>query len=67
VDRSTKASYSQHLQYLDAIKSSAKDLSLAIFEITIDHRAFRGGGDSYEVGPKPISFHVIMQAVDNPA
>ena len=30
--------YSQHLQYLEAIKSSAKDLSLPIFEITIDHK-----------------------------
>jgi hypothetical protein len=28
--------YSQHLQYLEAIKSSAKDLSLPIFEIAID-------------------------------
>ena len=27
--------YSQHLQYLEAIKSSAKDLSLPIFKITI--------------------------------
>ena len=49
-----------------AIKSSAKDLSHAIFEITIDHRAYSGGGGSYEVGPKPISFHVIMHAVGQP-
>ena len=28
--------YSQHLQYLEANKSSAKDLSLPIFEIAID-------------------------------
>jgi phage pi2 protein 07 len=28
---------SQHLQYLDAIKSSAKDLSLPIFETLIGH------------------------------
>ena len=31
--------YSQHLQYLEAIKSSAKDLSLPIFEIAIDDNA----------------------------
>ena len=30
--------YSQHLQYLEAIKSSAKDLSHQIFEITIDRK-----------------------------
>ena len=30
--------YSQHLQYLEAIKSSAKDLSLPIFEIAMDQR-----------------------------
>ena len=48
------------------IKSSAKDLSRAIFEIAIDHLAYSGGGGSYEVGPKPISFHVIMQAVGQP-
>ena len=30
--------YSQHLQYLEAIKSSAKDLSLPIFEIAMDRR-----------------------------
>ena len=41
--------YSQHLQYLEAIKSSAKDLSLPIFEIAMDR-------SSYEVGPKPIYF-----------
>jgi hypothetical protein len=29
---------------------AAKDLSLALFEIAIDHRAFSGGGGSYEVG-----------------
>jgi hypothetical protein len=28
-----RQAYSQHLQYLEAIKSSAKDLSLPIFEI----------------------------------
>ena len=33
---SQRKSYSQHLQYLDAIKSSAKDLSLPIFETLID-------------------------------
>ena len=48
------------------IKSSAKDLSRAIFEIAIDHLAYSGGGGSYEVGPKPISFHVIMQAGGQP-
>ena len=48
------------------IKSSAKDLSRAIFEIAIDHLAYSGGGGSYEVGPKPISFHVIMHAVGQP-
>ena len=37
MDRRAKA-YSQHLQYLDAIKSSAKDLSLPIFEIAIDRK-----------------------------
>ena len=31
--------YSQHLQYLEAIKSSAKDLSLPIFEIAMDQKA----------------------------
>jgi hypothetical protein len=41
--------YSQHLQYLEAIKSSAKDLSQPIFEIAMDR-------SSYEVGPKPIYF-----------
>ena len=48
------------------MKSSAKDLSRAIFEIAIDHLAYSGGGGSYEVGPKPISFHVIMHAVGQP-
>ena len=57
----------EHSTYKTRMQLSPKDLSLAIFEITIDHRAYRGGGSSYEVGPKPISFHVIMQAVDNPA
>ena len=31
--------YSQHLQYPDLIKSSAKDLSPSKFEITINHRS----------------------------
>ena len=57
----------EHSTYNTWMQLSPKDLSLAIFEITIDHRAYRGSGSSYEVGPKPISFHVIMQAVDNPA
>ena len=34
--------YSQHLQYLDSRKSSAKDLSLPKFEITINHKTFNG-------------------------
>ena len=58
--------YSQHLQYLDAIKSSAKDLSLAIFEITIGHHAFSGGGAHTKLAEAIIS-HVILQAVDNRA
>ena len=41
---------SQHLQYLDAIKSSAKDLSLPIFETLIDAQAFDGRWRSYEAG-----------------
>ena len=58
--------YSQHLQYLDAIKSSAKDLSLAIFEIEIGHRAFSGGGAHTKLA-EAIAFHVILQVVDNRA
>ena len=58
--------YSQHLQYLDAIKSSAKDLSLAIFEIEIGHRAFSGGGAHTKLA-EAIVFHVILQVVDNRA
>ena len=58
--------YSQHLQYLDAIKSSAKDLSLAIFEITIGHHAFSGGGAHTKLA-EAMNFHVILQVVDNRA
>ena len=58
--------YSQHLQYLDAIKSSAKDLSLAIFEIAIDHRTYSGGGAHTKLA-EAIVFHVILQVVDNRA
>ena len=32
-----RKSYSQRIQYLDAIKSFAKDLSLPIFETLVDH------------------------------
>ena len=58
--------YSQHLQYLDAIKSSAKDLSLAIFEIAIDHQTFSGGGAHTKLA-EAITLHVILQVVDNRA
>ena len=58
--------YSQHLQYLDAIKSSAKDLSLAIFEIAIDHHTSSGGGAHTKLA-EAIVFHVILQVVDNRA
>ena len=34
--------YSQHLQYLDSVKQSAKDLSLPKFEIEISHKTFDG-------------------------
>ena len=34
--------YSQHLQYLDSVKSSAKDLSLPKLEIKIKHKTFHG-------------------------
>ena len=49
----------------NATKSSAKDVSLPIFEITIEAQAVEARVLSYEVGPKPISFHVTLEAVDS--
>ena len=65
VDRSTTA-YSQHLQYLDSTKSSAKDLSFPKSEITISLRAFSSSETWMQLG-KPIPCHVAMEMVDNAA
>ena len=59
--------YSQHLQYLDSVKSSAKDLSLPKLEITIAHKTFIGNSGSSATGPRPDACHVTMGAVDDTA
>ena len=59
--------YSTHLQYLDTIKSSAKDLSHSKFEITLDRQRSNTHNDSCEARPKAISFHVISSAAENTA
>ena len=56
-----------HLQYLDSVKSSAKDLSLPKFEIMISCKTFDGRSSSYATGPRPNGCHVTMEAVDNTA
>ena len=56
-----------HLQYLDSVKSSAKDLSLPRFEIMISCKTFDGRSSSYATGPRPNDCHVTMEAVDNTA
>ena len=56
-----------HLQYLDSVKSSAKDLSLPRFEITISCKTFNGRSSSCATGPRPNACHVTMEAVDNTA
>ena len=60
-------SYSQQLQYLDSIRSSAKDLSLPKFEIKTSHNTFNGKSGSYATRPRPNACHVTMEAVDNTA
>ena len=57
--------YSQHLQYLDSIRSSAKGLSLSKVEMMIRHRAFSGRSNMSAVGPKPNCYHVALEAVDS--
>ena len=59
--------YSQHLQYLDSIKSSTKDLSLPLHEIIIYPVAFSGDRGWYALEPKLICWHVAMRAVGNTA
>ena len=59
--------YSQHLQYLDSIKSSTKDLSLPLHEIVIHPIAFSGDRGWYALEPKLICWHVAMRTVDNTA
>ena len=56
-----------HLQYLDSVKSSAKDLSLPKSEIAISHYTFNGKRGSYATGPRPNGCHVTIEAVDNTA
>ena len=56
-----------HLQYLDSVKSSAKDLSHPQFEIMIRHITFNGNYDSYATGSRPNICHVTMEVVDNTA
>ena len=56
-----------HLQYLDSVKSSAKDLSLPRFEIMSSCKTFDGKSSSYATGPRPNVCHVTMEAVDNTA
>ena len=56
-----------HLQYLDSVKSSAKDLSLPRFEIMISRKTFDGKSGSCATGPRPNACHVTMEAVDNTA
>ena len=56
-----------HLQYLDSVKSSAKDLSLPRFEITISCKTFNGKSSSYATGPRPNACHVTMKVVVNTA
>ena len=59
--------YSQHLQYLDSVKSSAKGLSFPQLEIKIYHATFNGRYGSYATGPRPNACHVTMEVVDNTA
>ena len=54
-----------HLQYLDSVKSSAKDLSLPKLEIAITHYTFNGTRGSYAIGPRPNGCHVTIEVVDN--
>ena len=56
-----------HLQYLDSVKSSAKDLSLPRFEIMSSCKTFDGKSSSYATGSRPNACHVTMEAVDNTA
>ena len=44
---SYRKGYSQHLQYLDSIKSSTKDLSLPLHEIVIHPRLVCARADAY--------------------
>ena len=57
--------HSQHLQYLDATKSSSKDVSLPTLERVIDARAVELRVHSYVVRPKSIFSHVMLEAVKN--
>ena len=59
--------YSQHLQYLDSSKSSAKDLSLPTKEIVIRHTAFNSGNGLNARGPRPNGCPVSKKVVDNTA
>ena len=56
-----------HLQYLDSVKSSAKDLSLPKFEIETSHKTFGGKSGSCAAGPRPNACHVTMEVVYNTA
>ena len=59
--------HSQHLQYLDATKSSSKDVSLPVFERVIDARAVELRVHSYVVRANSIFSHVIMEAMKDDA
>ena len=54
-----------HLQYLDSVKSSAKDLSLPRFEIMSSCKTFDGKSSSYATGSRPNACHATMEAMDN--
>ena len=56
-----------HLQYLDSVKSSAKDLSLPWFAIELVRDTFNGSSGSCATGPRPNACHVTMEVVDNTA
>ena len=62
MDRSTKAT--QHLQFLDPSKSSAKDLSLPTQEIEIHQAHFNVQTGSYAKGPRPNACLVTSAVVD---
>ena len=57
-----------HLQYLDSVKSSTKDLSLPQPEIESHHGfSFDTHRGSNATGPRPNTCHVAMEAVNNTA